>query len=139
MKSAKQCRVLFSAVMFAAICLIVFQGTPAHGLRPVPGYGNGNTQFGSIAYSKSTGRSGYSYGYSDLNSANNDARSRCGQDDCEVMVVFWNGCGALAKGSDGSLGWGTAGSRAGAESRALQECNSSGSNCEIVCWACSGN
>ncbi len=126
------------AMVCATVCLIVSGAKHAQGLSYVPGYGNSNTFFGAIAYSKSTGRWGYSYGYGDPSSANNAARNECGRDDCEVKVVFWNGCGALAKGRNGGMGWGTAGSRYGAESRALQECNSVDSDCEIICWACSG-
>jgi serine/threonine-protein kinase len=105
----------------------------------VPGGDGGRTKFGAIAYSKSTGKTGYSYGYNDIQSANQRATNGCGESDCEVNAVFWNGCGALAKGRDGGTAWATAGSRSAAESRALRECNSVDSDCKIICWACSGN
>jgi len=138
MDSVNKCTVIIALVVSAAVCLVALGLNTAHGLTYVPGYRNSNAQFGSIAYSKSTGHWGYSYGYGDPTSANLGARNYCGKDDCEVMVVFWNGCGALAKGRNGGMGWGTAGSRSGAESQALQECNSIDSDCEVICWACSG-
>lgn len=139
MDSVKKCSVFIATVVCAAVCLMVSEVNTARGMSYVPGYGNGNTQFGAIAYSKSTGRWGYSYGYRDPSSANNAAMNRCDRDDCEVKLVCWNGCGALAKGRDGGMGWGTAGPRSGAEVQALQECNGVDNNCEIICWACSGN
>ena len=105
----------------------------------LPGGDGGRTKFGAIAYSKSTGKTGYSYGYNDIQTANQRAINGCGESDCEVTAVFWNGCGALAKGRNGSTGWATAGSRCEAESKALRECNSVDSDCKVICWACSKN
>jgi hypothetical protein len=93
--------------------------------------------YGAIAYSSSTGNWGYSYDYGSRAQAENSALRRCGRDDCEIKVWFKNSCGAMAKASNGALGWSyAASSRAEAESLALSECEARGSNCRIVCWAC---
>jgi len=93
--------------------------------------------YGAIAYSESTGKWGYSYDYGCRRQAENAALHRCKSGACEIKVWFKNACGALAKGSGGALGWSWATSgRREAESVALSECRTRGSNCRIICWAC---
>lgn len=95
--------------------------------------------YGAIAYSKSTGRYGYSYDYGTQSMAEAQALGNCGDVSCHVYVWFKNSCGALAKADNGDLGWGWSGSRGSAEARALANCRSvSGQSCDIVCWACTG-
>ena len=92
--------------------------------------------YGAIAYSSSGDRWGTSYNFRSRSEAESRALSECGSSDCVVKVWFKNGCGALATGDDGSLGWGWSGSRSGAESRALSECQKRTSGCRVRCWAC---
>ncbi|MEW6128819.1 MAG: DUF4189 domain-containing protein [Acidobacteriota bacterium] len=91
--------------------------------------------WGAIAYSKSSGRIGYSYDYATEAQAINSAVERCGVRDCQAVVWFVNGCGALAKGDKG-YGWAIGASRSEAEGKALAECRKRGGGCRIVQWAC---
>jgi hypothetical protein len=101
------------------------------------GIARAEDNYGAIAYSESSGNWGSSYDYGSRQQAENAALNRCGSDDCEVKAWFKNSCGALAAGDDGALGWSwAADSREEAESRALSECRAKGSNCRILCWAC---
>ena len=98
------------------------------------GAANAQDYYGAIAFSKSTGQTGYSYDYSSRGGAEQAALNKCGENDCEIQVWFQNSCGALAQGGDGALGYSwAANNRSQAESRALSEC---GSNCEVLAWAC---
>jgi len=94
--------------------------------------------YGAIAYDKNTGRWGYAYNYSSRGEAERVAVSRCGSSGCVAYNWFRNACGALAKASDGSIGWSWGTSRHDAEARAIAQCerSSNGLSCEIVCWAC---
>ncbi len=97
-------------------------------------------QFGAIAYSESTGNYGYSHGYRSRDEAIWLAERRCGASDCRWKVWFRDSCGALAKADNGALGYSHGyGSAEQARHRALAECSRRGSNCRILCWACSGN
>jgi serine/threonine-protein kinase len=91
--------------------------------------------WGSIAYSTSTGRYGFAYDYPTQSQAINAAVERCRVRDCKAVVWFANSCGAFAKG-DGAYGWGIGDSRAVAESKALAECRKRGGGCHIIQWTC---
>jgi hypothetical protein len=99
------------------------------------GVANAQDNYGAIAFSESTGQTGYSYDYGSRSDAEQAALDNCGKNDCEIKSWFENSCGALAQGDDGSLGYSwAAGSRSQAESRALSECG--GSGCKVLAWAC---
>lgn len=101
------------------------------------GTAGADDNYGAIAYSESTGNWGSSYDYGSRQQAENVALRSCKSDDCEVKAWFKNSCGALAAGDNGALGWSwAADDREEAESRALSECRANGSNCQILCWAC---
>lgn len=101
------------------------------------GTAGADDNYGAIAYSESTGNWGSSYDYGSRRQAENAALHRCNSDDCEVKAWFKNSCRALAAGDNGALGWSSAADdKAEAESRALSECSENGSNCQILCWAC---
>ena len=91
--------------------------------------------WGALAYSSSTGRYGYGYDYATKQEAVDAAEDRCGEDDCEAVVWFYNGCGAFAAGRGGT-GWAVGDSKQAVQAKALRECNKRGSNCQIVGWAC---
>ena len=97
--------------------------------------------YGAIAYSQNTGCWGYSYNYRNPQEAIIEAVKRCercsGDNTCAARVWFCRGCGALAKASNGALGYAWAGSRQQAENLALRYCREyGGEDCRIVCWAC---
>src|SRR5438552_18761583 len=62
-------------------------------------------QFAAIAYSPTTGATGWSYGYSDLGDAQIAATSNCNLADAVVLTWSRNSWCALAKGDDGSYGY----------------------------------
>ncbi len=97
--------------------------------------------YGAIAYSAETNTWGYSYGYGSRDEAIASAEMRCGKPDCVWKTWFRNGCGSLAKGSNGILGWdGGYKTRSEAEDAATRACRrNGGENCEAICWACSHN
>ena len=90
--------------------------------------------YGAIAISRQTGSSGYSYNYSSAAAAEAQAVSNCGVADCQAVVWFANGCGAVAQATDQSWGWGWGSSLYTAESYALA--GTSGNGARIVSWAC---
>ena len=96
-------------------------------------------KYGAIAYSRSTGGHGYSYDYSTRAAAEARAIRECRRQtkagDCYVLVWFRNGCGALAKGSNGyGSGWGTYKSLA--KQNAIKSCSRNTYNCRVVRWVC---
>ena len=79
---------------------------------------------------------GYSYGQYSEQDAINTLQNECGWD-CDTVRTFYNTCGAMASGSNGSWGFGWGGSRAIAEGNALDYCYQYGNNCQVRVWACS--
>ena len=95
---------------------------------------------GAIAFSQTTGASGWSKNFDSKNAASNAALGYCNADDCKVVYNFTNSCAALAAGTDGGYGvdWDVKLKRA--ERKALKACqNYSGGGCQIVVSACSQN
>jgi hypothetical protein len=95
---------------------------------------------GAIAFSQTTGASGWSKNYDTKNQASNAALSYCNADDCKVVYNFTNSCAALAAGPDGGYGVDWDVKKGRAERKALRACaNYSGGGCQIVVSACSQN
>jgi hypothetical protein len=93
--------------------------------------------FGAIAYSSATRTFAYSADYSNRAEAEDGAVRACNEDDCEVIVWFYNSCGAVAIGSGGPT-WGRDGTKQSAQRRALAQCVQEGQqNCKLVVSACS--
>lgn len=96
--------------------------------------------FGAIAYSPQTGASAWSYDFSSRRAAEQNALQRCrsSASDCQIVVWFFNNCGAVAvdAGNTASfaVAWGE--SRARAEREALKNCGQTGKACSIDTWAC---
>jgi hypothetical protein len=98
--------------------------------------------FGSISYSISTGRTGWSWGDATLEGSVSNANQFCGVPDCRGVVWVQGGCAAVSTSADGSrLGWGYDGSRSQAQSRSLRACRagSRGALCTGKAWVCSWN
>ena len=130
----------YSFVSFALTLLCFSIGMPQriYEYRIGPqDYNRSNEKYGAIAYSGSSDRCGVSFNLRSRADAEKRAISECGESDCEVKVWFRNGCGALATGSDGSIGWAWSGNKAGAEKNALHECGKRSGGCRVRCWACS--
>jgi hypothetical protein len=86
----------------------------------------------AIAYSRSTGSIGWSWGYACRAHAEEAALDRCDGEDAEVVVWTCNGWCALAVGDDNIYAWAWATTKAEAETRALIECSRNTSNCRIA-------
>jgi hypothetical protein len=98
------------------------------------------TYYAAIAYSQSTGRYDYSYGWLAESNARRAARANAKADDARVILVVGNGYAALALGDDVSAyGYGFGPTAAEARRHALAECQKRTANCYIaVCvhsWA----
>lgn len=104
-------------------------------IKPEPDNG-GPGNYGAIAFSVSTGASGWSNNFSSVSEAQSAAVNSCDKPDCQVVVWFKNNCGALAVGKDNCWGTGWADSRAEAERLALKTCGNYGDNCRVECWSC---
>lgn len=93
--------------------------------------------YGAIALSSSTGLIGYSYDYTELAGAKARALRGCGAADCELVVWFANGCGAVAySGRTRTYSWAFATSRGRAQSQALSD---NYSDAYIAHWNCTSN
>jgi hypothetical protein len=89
---------------------------------------------GAIAYSPSTGHSGYAYGWSCREEAEAAALRYCGDGDCTVVVWEQNDVAALAVGASGAPYYGWAGTRSEAERFALEACGRDTTGCAISAW-----
>lgn len=78
--------------------------------------------YAAIAYSKSTGKYGYSYNWSSLAVAKLEALAQCDADDAQVKIWSRNFWAALAIGDDGGLGWAWGDTKDDARSDAVDEC-----------------
>lgn len=113
-----------------------------------PGYQSGSSgystpsrdRYGAIAYSRSTGKYGYSYGHSSRAAAEQDALNRCNAQDHEVIGWMKNAYGVLAVGDDVShYGWGWSSNRATAQQNALKYCRQRTTNSHVAVTVFSGN
>lgn len=94
--------------------------------------------YGAIAISTRTGNIGYTYDQPSSGVAQTRAVAVCGAGDCRSVVWFANACGAVAYSrSSGTWSWAYAGSRIGAQNRALNANGSAGAR--IVHWNCTSN
>lgn len=117
-----------AAIVAAASCALAISAPAAHAKA---------YNYGAIALSTSTGLIGYSYDYPDSAAAQARAVRSCGAGDCESVVWFANGCGAVAYSNrSGAYSWAYAASRGRAQSKALSY-NDSGAY--IVHWNCTSN
>ncbi|APB33462.1 hypothetical protein GlitD10_1142 [Gloeomargarita lithophora Alchichica-D10] len=89
--------------------------------------------FGAIALGKNSSRFGYSYDWKNSSQATQRALRECGSPDCQVVLTFNNGCGAVAESAN-RTGVGTGKTRNLAEQAALKLCNEPG--CKVTVWAC---
>lgn len=97
--------------------------------------------YGAIAYSNSTGIYGYSHNYPNRGAAQNRAVAECraggGGRACQVVLWFYNACGAIATGGSNGWGAGYAPSRQGASNIAMNYCRQNDYNCRVRQTVCS--
>jgi hypothetical protein len=115
-------------------------------LEPTRAQAGGN-RFAAIAVNPHDNTAGWSFNYATRAGAERRAlrecRIRTTDDGCRGIVWVRNGCAAVAvrRRSDGSLSrisWGIAATRARAQRRADNKCESDGRSCFIRAWSCSG-
>ncbi|MEN9215723.1 MAG: DUF4189 domain-containing protein [Gloeomargarita sp. HHBFW_bins_162] len=88
---------------------------------------------GAIALGKNSTRFGFSYDWKTPTQAAQRALQECGSPDCQVVLSFNGGCGAVAESAT-RTGVGTGKTRALAEQAALKLCNEP--TCKVTVWAC---
>ena len=95
--------------------------------------------WGAIAFSPSTGATGYTWENVTEVDAELRALQFCEQNasDCETAVTFRNGCGAVAWGDNGGWGSWRDTDQESARQGAMNECSMRDDGCEIVRWQCS--
>ena len=97
-------------------------------------------RYGAIAYSRSSGATGWSYTLNDDAGARDEAMFECAKSapDCEIVISFANSCGAVAVGKNSIPVPGQGPSREVAERAARAVCAvDGGKDCNIVAWSCS--
>jgi hypothetical protein len=103
--------------------------------------GAARQSYGAIAYSTQTGAYGYSDDWDNQAQAEQTAMRYCNENGygCEIMVWFYNSCGAVAADAgSGAAAWGQNSSETEAKRIALENCTQSGGqNCEIKVSHCS--
>ena len=92
------------------------------------------TNYVAIAYSRSTGSTGYGKNYATRTAASRAALRQCrrysGTNDCRVMITGRNTCVALASASNRAFGW-ARNTYWKAQVNALVRCSKNGRYCKI--------
>jgi hypothetical protein len=122
-----------TAIVLAAAAILTL-------LPPAQAQPENTTYYAAIAFSQSSGRYGYSYGWLSDTNARRVARTNCKANDARVILIVGNGYAVLALGDDPSAyGYGYAKTAAEAKRHALAECQRCTTNCYVaVCvhsWA----
>jgi hypothetical protein len=107
--------------------------------------GGGGPSYGAIAATATTGDFyGYSYGFGSQKEAEQKALGECDASagkpgSCMIATWFYNECGGLAQGADGSWGADWADTEKAAGEKALAECRSADTSgaCHVVKTYCS--
>jgi hypothetical protein len=89
-------------------------------------------RFGAIAYHRDSQSWGIAYDKLRARDASVEALRQCGEQRCEVVHHFKNGCAALVDGPKVAIAASGA-TRAEAETKALKRC---GPACKPIAWAC---
>lgn len=98
-------------------------------------------EYGAFAHSAVTDVYGYAFGYETQEGAEQRALSECGEDadDCEIVLWFWNACGALAQDETGTYGTAWGDGAGAARVAALADCeDNGGTGCAVVESLCTG-
>ena len=89
-------------------------------------------RYGAIAYHRDSQSWGVSFDKLRARDAAVEALRQCGEQRCEVVHRFKNGCAALVDGPKAAFASSGA-TRDEAETKALKRC---GSGCKSIAWAC---
>jgi hypothetical protein len=114
----------------------------ALGMASTPATAQQATTHAALAIDRKAGSLyGWAVDHPSPQAARDRAREECVQrgGSCEVVLEFSGGCGAYAveRGNESLYGWATAGDRAGAEGRALEEARTRGGKDVLVrVWGC---
>jgi len=114
--------------MRAFLILLLVCALPAEAARRT-----GPNYYGAIAYHRDSQSWGVAYDKLRPRDAAVEALRQCGQQRCEVVHQFKNGCAALADGPKAALASSGA-TRDEAETKALKRCG--GERCKLIAWAC---
>ncbi|MDJ0674614.1 MAG: DUF4189 domain-containing protein [Calothrix sp. MO_167.B42] len=99
------------------------------------------TNYVAIAYSRSTGSTGYGKNYATRTAASRAALRQCrrysGTTDCRVVITGRNTCVALASASNRASGW-ARNTYWKAQVNALVQCSKNGRYCKIRHAICAG-
>ena len=90
------------------------------------------TVYGAIAANRDGKAVGYAYDFKTSKDAKREALRQCGEQKCEVLVTFRNGCAAAASGK-GKVVTMTGTTRDEAETKVMRKC---GKDCAVLAWAC---
>ncbi len=98
--------------------------------------------YGAIAFSKRTGRHGFSFGHPGRNAAERRALAECASgssaSDCGVLTWFHDRCAALVVGDNRAYGSAQDASQEAASRKAIELCaQHGGSSCRVVREVCS--
>jgi hypothetical protein len=122
-------RVRAAPLLLGVACLAALDAADAYTRSRYP-----RAVFGAIAVKPGTETFGYAYDFPTSRAAHVEALRECGDETCEVLVGFRNGCGAAAFTRERHKVIAVEGAtRAEAEAKALRKC---GADCEVLAWAC---
>lgn len=96
--------------------------------------------YGSIAINSTTKAAGITANYGSQSDANSQAKNSCGAG-CTTALEFGSFmCGALARGTNGVIGWASNGSKSNAESTSVSQCTSrGGAGCGVLLSECNSS
>src|SRR5439155_18582498 len=92
----------------------------------IPASARADDTYAAIAYSESTAKYGYSYGYSTRAAAEDRAVTECNADDAKVVIWCRNAYCALAVSDEGAYGYAWAATERQAKTIASQKCRDFG-------------
>ena len=93
----------------------------------------------AIAFSPSTGNTGWSFNHFQQNSAEQSAINFCDAEDCEAVVWVQDGCAAIATTPElASVSWAYERTKLVAQLQARASCQEAGGEqCSVEAWVCS--
>ncbi len=124
---------MHSPRLLLPIALVLAGLTFLTAMPPVQAQPPNTTYWAAFAYSPSTGKYGYTYGWLAQSNAKRAALKNCKAVDAKLIAVVGNYYLALAKGDDETVyGYGYSTDAADAKAIALRECRKRTSNCYIA-------
>ena len=124
---------LFSSLFFILTLFGCGGGGDLGGIFTLP-----PSYYGAIAINPQTKAAGITVRYTKQSEADLEAAKLCGLINCNVVLRFDTGlCGALARGSNGALGWASDRSNSDSRQSATNQCQiNGGTACEVILNEC---